>query len=310
VTSDNPRFFAASERAVISISGPERTSFLQGIVSNDVTRIARDRAIWSALLTPQGKYLHDFQMVELGEGDDAKVLIDCEAERLSDLFRRLRMYKLRAQANLVDASAEYDVFCVFGEKASNVLGVDGEAGSAAALADGVAFVDARHPALGLRVILPKGTGEQTLSGLGCFPGDRADFERQRITLSIPDGSRDMVIEKAILLENGFDELGGVSWKKGCFVGQELTARTKYRGLIKKRLLPVEITGPVPESGTQITSNGKDAGELRSTIQSDAGVMGLALLRLEALQGGEPMVADGSTLTPTVPDWVQLPEAKS
>src|SRR5205085_709873 len=103
-----------------------------------------------------------------------------------------------------------------------------------------------------------------------------------------------------LLESGFDELNGVDWQKGCYVGQELTARTKYRGLIKKRLFPVRIDGPAPP-GTEVALGGKDAGEMRSSRDG----LGLALLRLDAVAAGQPLSAGGATLTPIQPDWMRV-----
>src|SRR4029077_13440752 len=123
--------------------------------------------------------------------------------------------------------------------------------------------------------------------------DFAVYDRHRLALGIPDGSRDLVVEKSILLEAGFDELNGVDWQKGCYIGQELTARTKYRGLIKKRLFPVRIEGPTPAPGTMIMLDGKEAGEMRS---ADDGI-GLALLRLEAVAAQRPFVSEGATVTP-------------
>jgi hypothetical protein len=126
----------------------------------------------------------------------------------------------------------------------------------------------------------------------------------RLTLGVPDGSRDLVVEKSILLESGFDELNGVDWQKGCYIGQELTARTKYRGLIKKRLLPVTIAGPLPAPGTPVLLGTEDAGEMRSA--SDG--MGLALLRLEALGAAsaeKPLTAGQARLTPRRPDWAKF-----
>jgi len=117
---------------------------------------------------------------------------------------------------------------------------------------------------------------------------------------VPDGSRDLVPEKSILLEAGFDELNGVDWQKGCYVGQELTARTKYRGLIKKRLFPVRIDGPAPEPGTMVTAQGRDAGEVRSSRDG----IGLALLRLDAVEANDSLSADGAAITPLRPDWMR------
>jgi folate-binding protein YgfZ len=126
-----------------------------------------------------------------------------------------------------------------------------------------------------------------------------DYDALRIGLGAPDGSRDLEVERSPLLENGFDELHGIDWDKGCFMGQELTARTKYRALIKKRLLPVAIEGPAPEPGTQITAEGKDAGVLRSSVDG----VGLALLRLDRLDA--PLVAGEARLIPKKPDWVVI-----
>jgi folate-binding protein YgfZ len=138
-----------------------------------------------------------------------------------------------------------------------------------------------------------------LEGAGFAAAMLADYDALRIDHGVPDGSRDLEVERSPLLENGFDELHGIDWDKGCFMGQELTARTKYRALIKKRLLPVTIEGPAPEPGTQITAGGKDAGVLRSSVDG----VGLALLRLEHLEA--PLLAGEARLTPRKPDWVVI-----
>ena len=115
---------------------------------------------------------------------------------------------------------------------------------------------------------------------------------------MPDGSRDLEVGKSILLENGFDELNGIDWDKGCYMGQELTARTRYRGLIKKRLMPVEIVGPPPAPGTPVTKGGKETGVMRSSVAG----LGLALLRLDQLDGAGELRAGEARLTPGKPDW--------
>jgi folate-binding protein YgfZ len=134
----------------------------------------------------------------------------------------------------------------------------------------------------------------------------ADYDAHRLALGLPDGSKDMEAEKSVLLEGGFDELNGISWTKGCYMGQELTARTRYRGLLKRRLVPVAIEGRAPERGTPIlTLEGAEAGEMRSS----QGAQGLALLRLEWLEKGV-LAAGGARLTPQPPPWMKLPEEKA
>ena len=284
------------DRGILAVSGPDRRAFLQGLVSNDVEKVAPDRAAYAALLTAQGKYLHDFLMAAAGEA----IWLDAEAERLADLKRRLSMYRLRAKLSL-DELPDLAVAAVFGENACAALGLPEQAGAARSFGEGVALVDPRLAALGARAILPRGEIREALAGAGLAETDIAAYDRHRLALGVPDGSRDLVIEKSILLESGFDELNGVDWQKGCYIGQELTARTKYRGLIKKRLFPVTIDGSPPPSGALVTLDGKEAGEMRSS----RGRFGLALLRLDAVAEHRALSAEGATLSPLRPEWMQL-----
>jgi folate-binding protein YgfZ len=260
-------FVRLPNRGFLRLSGPDRLTFLQGLVSNDVNKVATGQAVYSCLLTPQGKFLHDFFLIADGES----LLIECEADRRADLAQRLKVYKLRSKIEI--AEAEFTVFAVFG---------------LAALTTGaIIYSDPRSPALGTRMLLPP-SPEADVSPI---PFDI--YDRLRVTEAVPDGSRDMEVGKAILLENNIDLLNGVAWDKGCYTGQELTARTRYRGLIKKRLVPVRIAGTVPPVGTPLIENGSEVGEMRSAN----GNVGLALLRLERLRQSAPIEIDGAVLTP-------------
>jgi tRNA-modifying protein YgfZ len=289
------RFVVLENRGVLAVTGPDRATFLQGLVSNDTARVNSERAVYAALLTPQGKYLHDFMMVESGEA----IWLDAEAARLGDLTRRLSIYRLRAKVTL-DERPDLAVAAVFEGVA---LGLPGDVGAARALGDGIAFIDPRLASLGARAILPRERIRQELAAAGATEADFAEYDRLRLSLGVPDGSRDLVLDKSILLESGFDELNGVDWDKGCYIGQELTARTKYRGLIKKRLFPVRIDGPAPEPGTIITLDGREAGEMRSSQDG----MGLALLRLEAVEGKQKLAVSDTAIVPITPDWMRLAE---
>ena len=166
------------------------------------------------------------------------------------------------------------------------------------------YADPRLLDMGCRAVLAQGD-HSALESAGLTAGDFETYERRRIELALADGSRDMIADKALLLENGFEELDGVSFTKGCFMGQELTARTRYRGLVKKRLLPVKIDGAAPPEGAILELNGREAGEMRS----HAGDVGLALIRLDQLSDGVNFTCEGATLTPHVPAWVQFQDAK-
>ena len=279
------------DRAVLRIAGPDRVAFLQGLVSNDVEKLTPTRALWAAFLTPQGKYLHDFFLVTEGEA----ILLDGEAARLADLLKRLKLYRLRSKVELSEA-ADRKVYALWGEGALAQLGLAEEPGATKALVGGPIFVDPRLAGLGARALLS--TPPETFA-----PAPRADYERLRLSLGVPDGSRDLEVEKAILLENGFDELGAIDWQKGCWMGQELTARTRYRALIKRRLLPARFEGEAPAPGTAVTQEGREVGQVRSS----AGERALVLLRLDALDGA-PLNADGRTLVAERPAWLKLYEA--
>jgi folate-binding protein YgfZ len=289
------KFVVLEARGVLAIGGPERVTFLQGLISNDVARVSAERAIYAALLTAQGKYLHDFMLVEA----DGTIWLDGEAARLADLRRRLSMYRLRAQVTL-DERPDLAVAVAWGGASFDL---PPEPGAAHPLDDGIAFVDPRLAALGARVILPREQIRRVLSEAGSAEADFAEYDRLRLGLGVPDGSRDLVIDKSILLEAGFEELHGVDWQKGCYIGQELTARTKYRGLIKKRLFPVRIEGPAPEAGAIVTLDGHEAGEMRSSRDG----VGLALLRLEAVGKDMPLTAGDATIEPLTSDWMRLPD---
>ncbi len=296
-----PAYARLAERGVLVVTGEDARSFLQGLVSNDVMRVARDRAIHAALLTPQGKYLFDFC---IAEDDDGRLLLDAERTRLADLHRRLSVYRLRAKVDLaIDETIA--VYAIIGEGSAAALGLPGEdAGRAMPFAGGVVFVDPRLAALGLRAMLAADAAADALAERGIARGDAADWDRLRLSLGIADGSRDLQIEKSLLLECGFDRLGSVDFDKGCYVGQELTARTHYRGLIKRRLVPVSVTGPLPAPGTPVLAGDAAVGELRSGCDG----LALALLRTEALAralaGEVELWAGGTRLQPMLPDWAQ------
>ena len=289
-----PLYVPLDDRGVVSVDGPEAGPFLQGLISNDIERVTDSRGIYAALLTPQGKFLHDFFVLRQEDG----YLLDCEGPRVGDLGGRLVAYRLRADIELADATEDYQVVALFGG------GDDGGAfdlapgeGSAAPCEDGTVMRDPRSVALGLRAVLPRDADLSFLERAGFAKGHVADYERHRIAHGAPDGSRDMEVGRATLMECGFEALNGVDFEKGCYVGQELTARTKHRGLVRRQLAPVALEGPLPPAGTPIMAGEREVGEIRSGLDDAA----LAVLRLEriaaATEAGEPLTAGEARVIP-------------
>ncbi|MBO0710116.1 MAG: folate-binding protein YgfZ [Acetobacteraceae bacterium] len=259
-------------RGVVEVSGEDRADFLQGLVSNDVAEAGPGHAIWAALLTPQGKFLAEFFI--LSEQDH--LLLDCERAQATMLVQRLARYRLRAKVEIRDVSAAFGVYAAW----------DGVPDVAAITAPDPRLADAGWRILA-RMPIPTNAAE-------------ADWDRHRLGLGLPDGTRDLEPDKTVLLEAGFDELNGLSWTKGCYMGQEITARTHYRGLLKRRLVPVAIEGPSPAPGSAVLREGLEVG----TMRSSRGGIGLALLRLDALAA--PLRCGEARLTARIPDWIRLP----
>ncbi len=265
-------------RGVVELAGDDRVSFLQGLVSNDVTQAAPGRAVWAGLLSPQGKWLSDFFVLAEGE----RLLLDCPRDHVAMLLAKLSRFRLRARVSLRDAS--------------DALAVHAAWGGAPDLPGGViAAPDPRLAAAGWRILAPAPLPATA---------DAAAYDLHRIGLGLPD-ARDLEADKTVLLEAGFDELNGVSWSKGCYLGQELTARTRYRGLIKRRLVPVAVEGPLPAPGTPVLRDGQEIGSLRS----GQGAAALALLRLDALEAAS-LACGQARLIPRMPAWMKLHQAVS
>ncbi len=262
-----PMLVHLPDRAVLAVTGEDRIAYLQGLVSADVARAAPGCCLWSALLTPQGKYLADFFIHTTAEA----LLLDVAVAQAAALRARLLRFRLRSK--LAIEAAPLAVHVAWPEAP-----------------DG-AVPDPRLGEAGFRLLAssPRGSGSV------------ADWERHRIPLGLPE-PRDHDPEKTVLLEAGFDELGAIAWDKGCWMGQELTARTRYRGLVKRRLVPVVVAGALPPPGTKILdAAGAEAGTIRSGIDQ----MALATLRLDSLGGS--LSAAQAMLAPRLPAWMQLPE---
>ena len=262
VAEPEPRAFHAADRAVLRVSGDDARSFLQGLVTNDVRRLDAG-PVYAALLTPQGKYLFDFIMVPDGED----VLIDVKADRAAALAQRLAMYRLRAKVGI---------------EAAGLAVVTGTGAPPAG-----SFADPRDPGLGWRAIV----ADPAVALAGRAPLAPEAVEAQRVTLGVPETGVELLPDESYILEMDFERLHGVDFRKGCYVGQEVTARMKHKTELRKGLARVRIEGEAPPPGTEILAGGKVAG----TLYTSAGGEGLAYLRFD--RAGEEMTAGTARVTP-------------
>ncbi|MGZ5863327.1 MAG: CAF17-like 4Fe-4S cluster assembly/insertion protein YgfZ [Methyloceanibacter sp.] len=273
-----------ADRTALRVRGPDAARLLQGLITNDIAKARDGAAIHAGLLTPQGKILFDFFVVPGEEG----FLLEVAAGQAADLMKRIVFYKLRAQAEVTEAP--YSVSAVWGERP-------------AALPEGaILYADPRLPTLGYRVLLPAAA---TLAALGCADASEAAYHSLRIRLGVPQGGLDYAYGDAFPHEALFDQLHGVDFKKGCYVGQEVVSRMEHRGTARKRVVPVEGTAALPSPGTSIEAGATALGNLGSV----SGSHGLALMRLdraeEALKAGIPLRAGEVTVTLDRPAWARF-----
>jgi len=268
-------------RSVLEVAGDDRVGFLQGLLTNDVESLAGGEGRFAGLLSPQGKILFDFLIVSTGD----TFLVDCPAECAADLAKRLTLYRLRAKVTIADVSDRWRVGAAWGDGAA-----DWAEASAA-----VAYPDPRLPALGFRLLI-------RLPGEPKFSTSLADYEANRIALAVPEGGKDYAYGDAFPHEACFDLLHGVSFNKGCFVGQEVVSRMQHRGTARTRVLAVSAMQPLPQGGADILVDGFSVG----TLSSVAGARGIALARVdrvkEALAKGQISTVGGVPIGLAAPAW--------
>ncbi len=238
-------------RAVLRITGPDRTDFLQTLLTNDVSR-ARGGLVYAALLTPQGKYLADMFLHETGE----EILLDADAAQAPGLMQRLTMYRLRAKVEI--APSDIAVSAGTGPAPEGALS------------------DPRHPDLGWRLY-------------GASSPDATDWPALRARLCVPAPGIELIPNDTYILEAGFERLHGVDFRKGCYVGQEVTARMRHKTTLRKGLTSVGVDGAAPV-GTPITVEEREVG----TLYTQGGGQGIAYLRFD--RAAETMRAGRATLT--------------
>ena len=275
------------DRGVVKVAGDEARTFLNGLLTADVTQVTPQSPRYAALLTPQGKIIVDCIIAEDAEG----LFLDCPRALAANLVEKLKFYKLRAKVTVEDLSSSLSVLAVW----------DGSGRSAY----GLTYADPRLPALGQRVILPTNVAAQAAADSGAQLVDASAYEAHRIALGVPHGGLDFAYGDAFPHEADMDQLNGVDFDKGCYVGQEVVSRIEHRGTARNRVVPVAADGNAPGAGVPVMAGDKQVGLTGSAM----GRQGLAMLRLDRIAdanaAGLPLIAGGVTIRPRKPDWARF-----
>jgi folate-binding protein YgfZ len=287
IATTSARIALLPDRGVVRVSGADAEKLLQGVITNDMDLLARQPAIHAALLTPQGKILFELFVVKATDG----FLLETARDKTADLAKRLAMYRLRAKADIKDASDGYQVLAVWGDAPDRP---EQSAGT-------MWFQDPRLPALGVRMLAEAKLAAGVASAADSIDTPADAYHAHRIALGMPEGGKDYALGDTFPHEADLDQLNGVSFTKGCFIGQEVVSRMQNRGTVRKRVMP--ITGEAPLiQGAEITVGTAVIGNVGSVADKQA----LALVRLdraaEAEAKGEALLAGGVRITLRKPPW--------
>ena len=279
------------DRGVLKVAGDTARTFLNGLLTADIGQVTPARACFAALLTPQGKIVADCIVAEAPPEDGGGFFLDVPRALAVTLVDKLNFYKLRAKLIIEDLSEVLGVLAAW----------DGQADTDY----GLAYADPRLPALGMRVMLPPHLAAQAAADLGAELVDAAEYEARRIALGIPRGGVDFIYGDAFPHETDMDQLNGVDFEKGCYVGQEVVSRMEHRGSARTRIVPVAYEGYAPDAGAEVKAADKAIGTFGSSARGRA----VAMLRLDrvadALAAGTPLAAGAATLRLAKPDWAKF-----
>ena len=281
------------ERGVVKVAGEDARKFLNGLLTADITKVTPQHAAYAALLTPQGKIMVDMIIAEAPSQDGGGFFLDCPRALCPSLVERLNFYKLRAK-----------VIC---EDLSEVLGVMAVWDGAGESEYGLCYADPRLPGLGMRCMLPPHLASDAAADLAAMLTDADDYEAHRITLGAPRGGLDFYYNDAFPHEADMDQLNGIDFDKGCYVGQEVVSRVEHRGTARKRVVPVAFEDFAAEAGVVVKAGDTDIGLMGTSVRG--GGRGLAMLRLDrvgdALAAGTPLMSGGMMLRPVKPAWARF-----
>ncbi len=253
---EKDQIFILEDRGVLFITGKDTESFLQNIVTNDITKVSEDFSCFASLLSPQGKYLFDFIIIKHKTG----FLIDCEKKQADKLLERLNFYKLQSQIEVLNLSNEFVVAVLSKEKFLTLNGAKDMEGKTLKFLDSSIFLDPRTTLLGGRLIINLEKLDKSISSLQLKSEDPKNYYKLSHKLGVPQINTERLQDKIFGIECNFEELNGIDFKKGCYVGQENTSRMKLRKKVRRRLVPINKNEKI-NIDSEISFNGKKVGKV-------------------------------------------------
>ena len=279
------------DRGVLKVAGEDARKFLNGLLTAEIGDLAPGQARFAALLTPQGKIIVDMIVTEASVEDGGGFYLDCPRALAQTLADRLGFYKLRAKVTVEDFADRFAVMALWDGATSTEYGL--------------CYGDPRLQALGIRCILPPHVAAEAAADLEAMLVDAAEYEAHRIGLGVPRGGLDFAYNDAFPHETDMDQLNGVDFDKGCFIGQEVVSRMQHRGTARNRVVPVAFDDNPPEAGVPVQAGERAVGTMGSSTRG----RGLAMLRLDrvadAAKAGQPLIAGGIAIRPEKPDWARF-----
>ncbi len=279
------------DRGVVKVAGEDARNFLNGLFTADIGKVTPEKPCFTALLTPQGKIIVDCIVVEARLDDGDGFFLDCPRALAADLMEKLNFYKLRAKVTVVDLSAALGVLVIWPGAGDSDYGL--------------VYPDPRLDELGARMTLVPQQAADAAKDLGAELVDAKIYEAHRIALGVPRGGLDFIYGDAFPHETDMDQLNGVDFGKGCYIGQEVVSRVEHRGSARKRIVPVTTDMFAPDAGVPVMAGAKQIGVMGSA----AGPQALAMLRLDyvsdAQASGTPIVAGDVTIRPHKPHWARF-----
>ena len=292
----NNKIYILKERGLLYVQGEDVNEFLQNIISNDINKVTNDNSCYTSMFTPQGKYLFDFIIVKHKKG----YFFDCEKKQMDDLYKQLNLYKLRSKVEIINLSNEFVIAVISKEKFLSLSNGKDKIGHTIQYREDPIVLDPRNKNLGARLIINLEKLYLSIKELGLISAENKEYYIQSHKLGIPQIDNSKLQNKIFGIECNLDELNAIDFKKGCYVGQENTARIKLRNKLLKRLLPVQIIDGKLNIDDNISNDDENIGKI--LVNNDY-PFGLIKIKEKNLNFSKKYKCNSATIKFIKPFWM-------